>query len=118
VWHSPDSLVPPDSSIAEATPDPVPSPRDSVAEAGSAVASLSRLARDETVEQTRMLLPVATAPLQLDGATLPAPLDPSAQSLREAGRGVSEGLQPVTTSARRAWDLFLREVPPAGGSSF
>jgi len=29
----------------------------------------------------------------------------------EAGEGLSEGLQPVMTSARRAVDLFLRELP-------
>jgi hypothetical protein len=32
--------------------------------------------------------------------------------LREAGEGVGDGLEPVTNSARRAVDLFLRELPP------
>jgi hypothetical protein len=39
-------------------------------------------------------------------------LDPPAQSLRQAGQGVATGLEPVATSARRAFDLFLRDIPP------
>jgi hypothetical protein len=38
-------------------------------------------------------------------------MEPPTRPLREAGEGVSEGLEPVTTSARRAVDLFLRELP-------
>ncbi len=33
-------------------------------------------------------------------------------SLREAGQNVSSGLEPVANSARRAVNLFLRELPP------
>ena len=89
-----------------------PSPRASVAEAGDAVAALSRKATDETVEQTRLLWPVVSAPISFDGVELSTPLDPSAQSLREAGQNVSTGLEPVTTSARRAVNLFWRDLPP------
>jgi hypothetical protein len=97
---------------APEAPTPAPSPRASVTEAGEAVASLSRKATEETVEQTRLLWPVATAPLSFDGIDLQTPLDPSAQSLREAGQGVSSGLEPVANSARRAMNLFWRELPP------
>jgi hypothetical protein len=50
-------------------------------------------------------------------ATLPGmgelqqPLDPAAQSLRQAGHGVSAGLQTVALSARRAVSYFASELP-------
>jgi hypothetical protein len=93
-------------------PTPTPSPRERVTGAGEAVASLSRRATEETVEQTRLLWPVATAPLSFDGIDLQTPLEPPAQSLREAGQHVSSGLEPVANSARRAMNLFWRELPP------
>ena len=83
-----------------------------MAEAGSAVAALTTRTADETVAKTKVLMPVMTDPslaaLDLD----PSPLDPSARSLRDAGEGVTAGLEPVTDSARRAVGLFLRELPP------
>jgi hypothetical protein len=33
------------------------------------------------------------------------------RSLVEAGQGVSAGLEPVANSARRAVQIFLREIP-------
>jgi hypothetical protein len=89
-----------------------PSPRDNVAGAGQAVASLSRKATDETVEQTRLLWPVASRPLSFEGLDLQTPLEPSSRSLREAGQNVSSGLEPVANSARRAMNLFWRDLPP------
>jgi hypothetical protein len=73
---------------------------------------LSRKARDETVEQTMLLWPVASTPLSFEGLDLQAPLDPPSQSLREAGQNVSSGLEPVANSARRAMNLFWRDLPP------
>jgi len=94
----------------------VPSLRDSVAEAGSAVVSLTRRKADDTVEQTRLLLAMPMPDPALDGtSTLQETLDPPARSLREAGHGVTAGLEPVTNSARRAVNLFLRELPPMAG---
>lgn len=93
-------------------PPPAPTLRDSVAEAGTAVASLTSRTADETVAQTKALLPVVTDPTlgRLDlGAP---PLDPAARSLRETGEGVTDGLGPVADSARRAVGLFFRELPP------
>ena len=91
----------------------VPSLRDSVAEAGSAVVKLTRKTADDTVEQTRLLfrLPITTPEIDETGA-LRETLEPPAQSFRDAGHQVSAGLEPVTRSARRAVDLFLREIPP------
>jgi len=91
---------------------PTPSPRESVADAGLAVASLSRKAKDETVEQTMLLWPVASTPLSFEGLDLQTPLEPPSQSLREAGQNVSSGLEPVANSARRAMNLFWRDLPP------
>lgn len=90
------------------------SPREHMAEAGAVVASLSTRATEETLKQTRLLLPVATAPLPFDSLTVKTGLEPPTDSIRQAGKGLSEGIKPVTDSARRAWDLFLREVPPLG----
>ncbi|HEV3235465.1 MAG TPA: hypothetical protein VGZ25_00655 [Gemmataceae bacterium] len=92
-----------------------------VSEAGLAVASLSNIAKEETLKQTQLFLPVAKAPLPFDNLGVPQPFEASTDSLKQAGKGVSEGLKPVTDSARRAWDLFLREVPPldtAGKTNF
>lgn len=116
-WFGPqEKNAPPPTRIAEEdkrAPDtPSRSTRESMAEAGEALASLSRKATEETVEQTRLLWPVASAPLSFDGLDLQTPLEPPTQSLREAGQNVSTGLEPVANSARRAMNLFLRELPP------
>jgi predicted anti-sigma-YlaC factor YlaD len=86
-----------------APPDPVDL-RASVDEAKQAVVALTARTADEAVDRARRLLPPAPA--------TPAPPPAPAQALREAGEGVSDGLEPVTNSARRAVDLFLRELPP------
>jgi len=78
--------------------------RESMREAGSALANLTSKTADEMVERTRHLLPSVTPP------SLPA-IEPSATSLTQAGSAVAEGFEPVTNSARRAFDLFLRDVP-------
>ena len=98
------------------TPEPAPGPppttlRDSMTEAGSAVASLTSRTADETLAKTQGLLPVVTDP-SLNALDLGPPLDPQARSLREAGEGVTAGLEPVADSARRAVGLFFRELPP------
>lgn len=83
----------------------------SVGEAGSALASLLSRTADETMNQGRMLLPDSVpAPMMVDDwqPTFESPALP----LREAGQGVSAGLEPVASSARRAFNLFLREIPP------
>jgi hypothetical protein len=88
---------------------------DSMEEASSAVVSLTRRTAGDTVGQTRMLLPeTVPAPFLAGADALPRDLvqGKPAQSLHEAGRGVSSGFEPVTTSARRAFDLFLNELPP------
>jgi hypothetical protein len=102
---------------AEARPptNPPASLNASVEEAGSAVVSLTRRTAGETVGQTRLLLPEKVTPPSLTSArVLPHDLvaGPPAQSLQETRQGVTSGLEPMTTSARRAVDLFLNELPP------
>jgi hypothetical protein len=94
---------------------PAPSLRQSVDEAGSAVAALTHRLTGQTRDRARLLWGAAKPPggaaalPDLDG--LRAPLDPAAQPLREAGRGVSAGLETVAGSARRAVSFFTREIP-------
>ncbi len=100
------------------TPDhptaaPVQPLRQAVAEAREAVASLTSRTADQAVGQTRFLLPAVSGPA-LPGLDLP-PADSPARELRAAGEGLTAGLDPVASSARRAVDLFFRDLPaPAG----
>jgi anti-sigma factor RsiW len=91
-----------------------PSLRESVAEASTAVVDLAGRTADQTVGQSRLLLPVVMAsPLETPADPL-APMETPMRSLREAGQGVSSGLEPVADSARRAFDMVLREIPTVG----
>jgi hypothetical protein len=97
-------------------PEPEPSPpsvnlRDSVAQAGSAMASLTSRTADETVAKTRILLPVVAEPA-FGGTDTQNPVASQARTLRDTGESVTAGLEPVADSARRAVSLFFRELPP------
>lgn len=98
-------------ALAQAPEPPRATLRDSVTEAGSAVAALTTRTADETVANTKSLLPVVTDPTP-GKIELEPPPDLPARSLRETGEGVTAGLAPVADSARRAVGLFLRELPP------
>ncbi|MHB1423691.1 MAG: anti-sigma factor family protein [Gemmataceae bacterium] len=97
----------PPSRATEA--EAAPTLRESAAELGEVFTALKKQTTEETVGQARRWVSNVGSPAlpKVDLTTLAAPSHP----LREAGEGVSEGLQPVTTSARRAFDLFLRELP-------
>jgi hypothetical protein len=86
-----------------------PTLRESAAELGEVFSALQNQTADETVGQARRWVSNVPSPAlpKVDLASMAPPGHP----LREAGEGVSEGLQPVTNSARRAVDLFLRELP-------
>jgi RNA polymerase sigma factor (sigma-70 family) len=60
--------------------------------------------------QGRVFIPPVQVAMPRDDAWQAPPEQPVA-SLRTAGQGVAAGLEPVTNSARRAEDLFLREIP-------
>ena len=100
--------------IVKKTPAPpaVDSPtlRESAAEMGGAVVALTSQTADETMGQTRWLVPRVSSPA-LPRVDLES-IEPPTRPLREAGESLSAGLEPVTNSARRAVDLFLRELPP------
>jgi anti-sigma factor RsiW len=101
----------PEQPVPDVGPGPdADSLGQSVSAAGSAVASLTTRAADQTLAQTKLWLPAV--PSSLGNLELETPLDPPSVSLRDAGQGVSVGLEPVANSAKRAVDLFLRELPP------
>lgn len=89
--------------------EPTVNLNQSVTDVGAAVVALTNRATQETVGQTKVLLPIVAGPvldeldLELVGPTL---------SLREASEGLSAGLEPVTTSAKRAVGLLLRDLTP------
>jgi hypothetical protein len=88
----------------EQATEPVATVGPSLRESMTGVAQLTIRSADETM---RNLLP--GTPANADG---PSPLSSSVASLREAGNNVTTGLEPVADSAKRALDLFLREIPP------
>jgi hypothetical protein len=79
-----------------------------VEEAGEAVVALTRRTANETMGQGRILLPAVVPETP---APNPAAGELPTQPLQEAQQGVTEGLEPVATSARRAVALFLGESP-------
>jgi hypothetical protein len=85
--------------------------RDSVAQAGSAMASLTSRTADETMAKTKALLPAVVDPSFSTLDSQPLTGTP-ARSLRDTGESVTAGLEPVADSARRAVSLFFRELPP------
>lgn len=96
----------------KSTPAPA-QPSLNIQEAGSALVALVNRTADETVGQSRVLLPQGvSAPSLLASKNWPTTLEPDVDSLREAQEGVASGFEPVTSSARRAVNLFLREFPP------
>ena len=89
-----------------------PSLGESVEQARLAFTSLTGRLTDKSKEQVILLLSAAKLPSSMG---LPEqPLDP--QTLSQTGQGVSEGIQTVAQSARRAVDYFLRELPPLESS--
>jgi hypothetical protein len=85
-----------------------PNLREDLAEAGSALAALTRRAAAETVDHGRVLVPPVEVPPGLD-----IRLEPAARPLDLARQGLSEGFEPVATSARRAVSMFWQDLPPA-----
>jgi hypothetical protein len=81
-------------------------------EAGSNLVALVNRTADETLGQSRVLLPQGMAAPNLPVTEPWQPtLEPSTQALRDAQDGVAVGFEPVTSSARRAVSLFLQEIP-------
>lgn len=96
----------------EKTPEPAPVLAKTGDEVKSKVAALTGKLFDKAREDAKHLFAAAPAfefPPMEAGVLPPEPIDPTA-SLRTAGQEISAGLQPVTRSARRAMDSFLREL--------
>jgi hypothetical protein len=92
-----------------------PSLTQSVEQAGSAVMSFTERLADKGKQQAKVwwtAAPLDVAQALPDVKKLEQPLDPAAQSLRQTGQGMSESLQTVAQSARRAVAYFFRELPP------
>lgn len=91
-------------------PVPVPAPRvaDRFADAGSALASITRKATDQTVAPTRQLFPTPAAPFS------PMPeipgVEPAAESLASVPSAAKAGFEPLATTTRRAMNLFMRDT--------
>jgi hypothetical protein len=92
------------------TEQTTPTLRQSAAELGEVFAELSNETAEETVGQTSRWVSSVPRPFW-DGLEIRPTLESPNHPLREAGEGLSEGLEPVAKSARRALDLFLRELP-------
>jgi hypothetical protein len=86
----------------------VPSLQQRVEEAGEAMVHLTRRTADETMGQSRLLLPDLKQSFAASGQPTTSS---EAQPLRDVQQGVSSGLEPVASSARRAVALFFREPP-------
>src|SRR5262249_24756221 len=87
----------------ETPKEPASEPSKNVVEE-TKVAALSLTSRlaDKTIEQARLLWKAAPPLMVPSKGTAKEPPDPAGQTLREAGQSVSAGLEPMTSSARRA----------------
>jgi predicted anti-sigma-YlaC factor YlaD len=90
----------------EARPDLARSAQD----AREALASLSERWADQAKEHTQSLL-AAASPANVKLPNIGMSLEPAAQSFQQAGEQAFAALQPMTTSARRAFDYFLSDLP-------
>jgi anti-sigma factor RsiW len=92
--------------VQQTEPSPVRI-REQVAEAGESVVGVFGRA----VGQTRKVLPKVSGPELADPMS---ELDKPAEALREAGHGVTAGLEPVTVSVPRAVRMLLHMTPLTG----
>ena len=86
--------------------------RESVEQAGEAFYSLARRTADETLGQSRYLVPPLLPEQRLpESEQIVSALKQPADSLEGLRTGVTGAFEPVAASARRAFHLFLKEVP-------
>ena len=91
---------------------PVVEQKEKDPKANSLAALTGRLA-DKTLDQAKVLWTVANPVEGMPMGDLPnvKELDPAAEPLRQARQEVSESVEAVSHSARRAFDYFARELP-------
>ena len=87
--------------------------RTALTEAGSTVVQNARRQVSEAVSNTLQLVESVEGPV-LPPMDAEWPLEPTIRPLREAGQGVTAGLEPVAGTARRAFALFVRDLSPSG----
>jgi hypothetical protein len=104
LWFTrPPAAIAPPAPVPEIVRSAPPDLRQDFADAGEAVAALSRRTAADAVDAGRQLIPTVPAPW-------PPTLEPS-RTFDGTGTGLADGFEPVTTSARRAALLFWRELP-------
>lgn len=84
---------------------------ENISKAGDAIAALVRRSASDTIEPTIKLIPENPT---LGFPDVPDPMAPAAQSLAEIRQGASSGFEPLGRTARRAFNLFLRDVSVQG----
>jgi hypothetical protein len=86
--------------------------RAELAGAGEAVVGLTQRTANETVGESRLLVPKIEVPrfVTASWSLATTPLD-------STGKGIADGLEPVATSARRAVNLFWRDTPEKDGKN-
>ena len=84
-------------------------------DAQKAVAKLTRSVAEKTKSHLVVLWsaanPLESAPAFPPLPDFDEPLDPAAESLRQAGRTVAQSLEPMTNPARQAFSFIAREIP-------
>jgi hypothetical protein len=83
-------------------------------DAQKAVASLAQSVKEQTKANWQMLLSAANPLESTETPGMPKlddPLDPAAESLKQAGRNMVHSLEPMATSARGALAFLTRELP-------
>jgi hypothetical protein len=92
--------------------DQAPSLEQNVEEVRQALFGIMSRTAEEAMEPGRALWPGSVSIAALpDANRWQAPLDPPMQSLREAQRGMSAGLEPVASLGRRFVNFFWQEIP-------
>lgn len=104
--------TPPIASSNDVVKAPVKPPSitidDKLSDATTALQSLTR----RTTEPTRKLLAARPdAPVLAMPTPAAPPMEPAAQGLTDLGEAAASGLEPLARSARRAFAMFVREIP-------
>ncbi|MFO0849222.1 MAG: hypothetical protein U0871_11805 [Gemmataceae bacterium] len=104
----------PDRPEVARAPAVTPAPRvgDQLQEAGAALASLTRTATEPVTAPVRLLpQPEVVSFANVD----PPAVEPAADALAGMPSAAKAGLEPMTSTARRAVNLFLRDTGLAAG---
>jgi hypothetical protein len=116
--ETPPSAKAPPKVKAPAPAKAGPSLRESMDETRDALEALAGRIASKAVEEARALNDSASAVQFVSLGSVPQmapltqPLDATAAGLRQGGRGAAIGMRTVSHSARRAFNYFLRKMPP------